>query len=374
MKKLWLQYISIHSPTLTAFMAAMIGGGIFTLVGAPVPWLLGPIAAVMLTSKFIKNELYWPVSIRNTGMLIIGYSFGLSLTKEALIEISAKLPAMLILTIALIAFCAALAYFISKWTGVDYPTILTGSIPGGLSQMILFAEEAKEIDITTVSFLQVTRLLMIVFIVPFIVVSGPFTEGNTLSSILNGNVTEYVPIFPNGLIYALLCVVMAVIGQKMKVPTPYLLGPIVGTTILNLTNLHAPTLPTYILDISQVMIGVYIGLMLKPDKLKAKGKMMVLAVLSGIVLIFGSMLLSLLLVHYYGVSISTSFLSLAPGGMDQMGILAHETNADISMVTAFQIFRLLFIFFAVPPFLRWIFRGSMIKANEQNEQNKQKSG
>jgi uncharacterized protein len=371
MEKLWHHYISKHSPVLTAFIAALIGGGIFTIIRTPVPWLLGPIAAVMLTSKFIKKELYWPTSIRNTGMLIIGYSFGLSLTKEALIEISAKLPAMLILTVALIALCASIAYFISRWTGVDYPTILTGSIPGGLSQMILFAEEAKEIDITTVSFLQVTRLLMIVFIVPFIIVIGPFSEVNNLSSFLRFDSTESAPIFPNGLIYALFCVVMAVIGQKIKVPTPYLLGPIVATTILNLTDLHAPSLPTYVLDFSQVMIGVYIGLMLKPDRLKAKGKMMMLAILSGLVLIFGSMLLGLLLVHYYGVSISTSFLSLAPGGMDQMGILAHETNADVSIVTAFQIFRLLFIFFAVPPFLRWVFRASLIKANEPK---KQKSG
>lgn len=371
MRKIWHHYIIKNSPVLMAFIAAMIGGGIFTLIGAPVPWLLGPIAAVMLTSKFIKKELYWPSSIRNTGMLIIGYSFGLSLTKEALIEISAKLPSMLILTVALIGFCAAIAYFISKWTGVDYPTILTGSIPGGLSQMILFAEEAKGIDITTVTFLQVTRLLMIVFIVPFIVVIGPFSEVNNLSNLVNMNPTQSAPFFPNAIIYVVVCFVISVIGQKIKAPTPYLLGPIVATTVLNLSDFHAPYLPPYVLDFSQVMIGVYIGLMLKPDKLKAKGKMMMLAILSGVVLIFGSILLSLLLVHYYGVSISTSFLSLAPGGMDQMGILAHETNADISMVTAFQIFRLLFIFFAVPPFLRWVFRDSITKANETT---KQKSG
>jgi uncharacterized protein len=371
MRMLLNHYISKHSHILTAFFAALIGGGFFTLMRAPVPWLLGSISAVMLTSTFIKKELYWPTSFRNIGMLIIGYSFGLSLTKEALIEISAKLPSMLILTIALITICAAIAYFISKWTGIDYPTILIGSIPGGLSQMILFAEEAKGIDLTTVTFLQVTRLLMIVFIVPFIVVIGPFSEVNNLSNLIKMIPTHSAPIFPNAIIYAVVCVVLSIIGQKIKAPTPYLLGPIVATSILNLSDFHAPFLPPFVLDFSQVLIGVYIGLILKPDKLKARGKMMMLAILSGVVLIFGSMLLSLLLVYYYGVSFPTSFLSLAPGGMDQMGILAHETKANVSMVTAFQIFRLLFIFFAVPPFLRWIFRDSLMKVNESK---KQKSG
>jgi len=95
--------------------------------------------------------------------------------------------------------------------------------------------------------------------------------------------------------------------------------------------------------------------------------MISLALISGLFMILGSMALSLILIHLYGVSISTSFLSLAPGGMDQMGILAHEANADVSIVTGYQIFRLLFIFFVVPPGLRWIFRRAKSKENEDQK-------
>jgi uncharacterized protein len=35
------------------------------------------------------------------------------------------------------------------------------------------------------------------------------------------------------------------------------------------------------------------------------------------------------------------------------------------MVAGFQLFRLLFIFFAVPPFLRWIFRKKLLKNTEK---------
>jgi uncharacterized protein len=38
-----------------------------------------------------------------------------------------------------------------------------------------------------------------------------------------------------------------------------------------------------------------------------------------------------------------------------MGIIAHEINADVSIVTCYQLFRTFFIFFAVPPLLRAIF-------------------
>ena len=63
----------------------------------------------------------------------------------------------------------------------------------------------------------------------------------------------------------------------------------------------------------------------------------------------------MILIHLNHVTPSTSLLSLAPGGMDQVGILAHEIQADLSMVTGYQLFRLFFIYFVVPPVLRYLF-------------------
>jgi uncharacterized protein len=369
MNKLW-KITTNKTPFFFALVAAVVGGFFFSFIGTPVPWLLGPIAATMIASRFKQVQLRWSPLIRNIGLMIIGYTFGLALTKEALIEIGNKLPSMLVLTVLLVLFCAGIAYLVSKLTGVNYPTILTGSIPGGLSQMIIFAEEVKGIDVTTVSFLQVSRLLMIVFTVPFIMLLGPFASTADLNAMITGSELSG-QLFPNGLIYIGICLLMAFIGQKIHAPTPYLLGPIVGTAILNLTIFQAPYLPSSILDASQLMVGGYIGLLLKPEQLKSKTKMISLALISGLFMILGSMALSLILIRLYGVSISTSFLSLAPGGMDQMGILAHEANADISMVTGFQIFRLLFIFFVVPPLLKWVFQRTK---NKEHEEQKLESG
>lgn len=343
---------------LVTLVTALIGGFIFTAIRTPIPWLLGPMAAVLIISRFSKVPFYWPRYIRDTGLIIVGYSIGLSFTKTALLQILAKLPSMLILTVLLVAFCAGIAFIVSKLTGVDYPTVLTGSIPGGLSQMITFAEEVKGIDITTVTFLQVARLLMIIFFVPFLIL-GPFYKnggGASASDFVDKTLTFSGPFFPKFLLFAGVCVFCAFLGKKLKFPTPFLLGPIIGTAVVNIIGFHGPPLSPTILDISQFMIGGYIGLLLKPEKLQHKTKMITLALISGMVMILCSIGLSMLLVNFYHINPSTSFLSLAPGGMDQMGILAHEVHADLSMVTGYQLFRLLFIYFAVPPMLRLFFR------------------
>ncbi|MFL6562534.1 MAG: AbrB family transcriptional regulator [Bacillus sp. (in: firmicutes)] len=179
-----------------SLLIALIGGITFAALHTPIPWLLGPMAAVLIGSRFRKVQFYWPSTIRDIGLVIVGYSVGLSFTKEALLEIMAKLPSMLLMTVLLVCFCAGIAFIVSKLTGVDYPTVLIGSIPGGLSQMIIFAEELKGINITTVTFLQVARLIMIIFFVPFLILGPLFnnTTNKALDLVNNGTVSP-IPLF-----------------------------------------------------------------------------------------------------------------------------------------------------------------------------------
>ena len=349
-----------------SLLTAFIGGLVFSVIHTPIPWLLGPMASVLIGSRFRKIQYYWPAYIRDTGLIIVGYSIGLSFTKEALLQITEKLPSMLLMTVLLICFCAGIAFVVSKLTGVDYPTVLTGSIPGGLSQMIIFAEEMKGIDITTVTFLQVARLLMIIFFVPFLILGPLFnhTPNHTASDLAEKTVQYTVPLFPNIILFALICVLCAFLAKKLKFPTPFILGPILGTAVATISGLHGPALTPPILDVSQFMIGGYIGLLLKPEKLEHKAKIITLALLSGLLMIVGSVGLGFLLVYYYDITPSTSLLSLAPGGMDQMAILAHEVHADLSMVTGYQLFRLFFIYFAIPPLLRLFFKAGKRKSRK----------
>jgi len=337
---------------------AFIGGLLFTVLHTPIPWLLGPMTAVLIGARFGKIAIFWPSYIRDTGLIIVGYSIGLSFTKDALLQIVAKLPSMLLMTVLLVTFCAGIAFVVSKFSGVDYPTVLTGSIPGGLSQMIIFAEEVKGIDITTVTFLQVARLLMIIFLVPFLILGSYFKQSpaHTGVEFVEKGMTFTGPIFPTVIMFAVLCILCAFLAKRLKFPTPFLLGPILGTAIATISGFHGPSLSPAVLDVSQFLIGGYIGLLLKPEKLQHKAKIISLALVSGMVMILGSIGLSMLLVSFYHIAPSTSFLSLAPGGMDQMGILAHEVHADLSMVTGYQLFRLFFIYFAVPPLLRLFFK------------------
>ena len=197
---------------------------------------------------------------------------------------------------------------------------------------------------------------MIIFVVPLLVISPMFSGGEVFH--LTGSLTKIKPqwaeLFPNIIIFTIVCVIFAIIGKKIKLPTAYMLGPIIGTAILNIGGLHGPSLPSTIVDISQFFMGGYIGTLMKPEQLTNKVKIIIFSLISGSVLILASIGLSFFLANLHPISPITAFLSSAPGGMDQMGIIAHEVHADLSIVIGYQLFRILFIFFAVPPLLKWL--------------------
>ncbi|MGG0720272.1 AbrB family transcriptional regulator [Robertmurraya massiliosenegalensis] len=332
---------------------AIVGGAIANLIHLPIPWLLGSMAAVLIASS-LGLKLYWPQKIRDFGIIIVGYSIGLSFTKEAIKLIIAQLPSIFLSTIVVISFCVGLAFIISKVTKLDFPSVLIGSIPGGLSQMLLLGEEIKNINLSIVTFLQVSRLILIIIFVPLFVFS-PFVakEGTVATTIIHSPTVRWSDLFPDILVYIPILILSIFIAKKLRLPTPFLVGPIFATAVIGLFGYLGPTLPSTVLDISQLMIGAYIGLLIHLEEIEYKMKMISVAISSGVLLLLGSWGMSWLLSHIKNIPFSTSTLSLAPGGMDQMGIIAAEIHADLSIVAGYQLFRLFFIFFVVPPILRW---------------------
>lgn len=345
---------------LISLVTALAGGGIFMLLKLPVPWLLGPMIATLIGGNLFKQHYAWPGQIRNAGMIIVGYTIGLSLTVPAVKEMSSQFPSMLVMTLLLLLFCAGMAWIVARISGINYKTILLGSIPGGLTQMLVLAEETEGINLTVVTVTQVIRLMMIIVCVPLLIFSPLFdnsfasVSGDTAA--VAASAAGWDGLFPDLVYFAAACTLCAILGQKVKFPTAYLLGPAIITSLMQFAGLQGPVLPDVLTNAAQLMIGIYVGLLLDPRKLNNKLLTLSLAFGSSVMLIGGAYGLSLIFAYVESVSGSTALLSLAPGGMDQMSLIAHEVNADLPIVAGYQLFRTFFIFFAVPPMFRLIFR------------------
>ncbi|WP_245608731.1 AbrB family transcriptional regulator [Saccharibacillus sacchari] len=340
-----------------AALISVAGALLFQALNLPVPWLLGPMLASLIGSNVLKKNLYaWPSPLRNGALILIGYTIGLALTGEALRRMGTQVPYMILMTFLLLLLCAGISFVIGKLSGTDFKTSLLGSVPGGLSQMVVLAEETKGVDLTLVTVNQVMRLLLIIVGIPLMIYSPLFAgqagEATAVSA------TEAIPwsgLFPNIFVYGPLCVGLALLGKKVRFPTAFLLCPAFGAALLQATGFHAPELPHALTAAAQLALGTYVGTLLKPARIQNKVRTLSLSLLSGVLLIAGSFGLTVLLTRLQPVTAPTALLSLAPGGMDQMGVIAHSIGADLSIVSGYQLFRTFFIFFAIPSLLRLLF-------------------
>lgn len=340
---------------IKTLITAIIGGALFKLFQIPVPWLLGPMVVMVVAMNIFKWQFKWPHQIRDTGMMVVGYTIGLSMTSVALHEIARQLPSMFLFTIVLMLWCMGIAYIISKLSDNDFESALLGSIPGGLTQVLLLAEETKGINLAVVTVTQVIRLMMIIIVMPLLVMIPTFAQDGAASSAAIQMVGAEV-MFPNIIFFAVICIVFAISGNKIHFPTAYLLGPLIGTVILQLSGITGPHLPGYLINFAQLMIGTHVGLLLNVNQITRKGRTFAIAVGNGLMLMIGSILLSVGFTWLNHVSNATALLSLAPEGMDQMGIIAHEIHADLSIVSGYQLFRTFFIFFTIPPLVKLLFK------------------
>ncbi|GEK34941.1 AbrB family transcriptional regulator [Kurthia sibirica] len=334
---------------LLTLMIGSIGGLLFTVLHIPIPWLLGPLACALTINTWRPDFLYWPKSMKSIGMLFIGYTIGQALTSEAVKEISAQLPYMFLMTILLIALSAVMALVISKVAKINYQTALLSSIPGGMTQMIVMAEETKDVNLTIVTITQTIRLLLIVIGMPILVFSF-FTDVRTADT---SSISAQWSIHMNSMtaLILILCLVAALLGKKIKFPTAFLLVPTIVTALLQSIGMTGLELSPPFIDLALLFIGLNIALMMKPRDLDNKKQILSLAFFSGALLFVVAIVLGLFFAYMKEIDIPTALLSLAPGGMDQMGVVAHEVDASLPLVAGFQIFRTFFILFVIQPLL-----------------------
>src|SRR5690625_5220789 len=116
------------------FITALIGGAIFQLLHIPVPWLLGPLIVMAIAQNIFKWDVVWPNYLRDTGMILVGYTIGLSMTAAALQEMAGQLPSMFLMTLLLMLLSLGIASIISKISKLDFQSALLGSIPGEIGR------------------------------------------------------------------------------------------------------------------------------------------------------------------------------------------------------------------------------------------------
>ena len=326
---------------LKTHVIALVGAISFLLLNAPLPWLFGPLTSCLITALLGFNlKVYKPLG---DGMrTILGVAVGAAVTPAFFYSLPSLAPTLLIVPIFTVLIGLAGIMYFKKICAYDFHTAYFSSMPGGVQDMIVFAEEAGA-NVRSVSLIHATRILVIVVILPII-----------LSSTWNVNLTNPpgMPLQEFELSQLMLLFISAVLGwwiaKKLGLFGSSILGPLMLAAIFSLIGLLNNRPPAEIIWAAQYFIAIGIGVKyvgisaieIRRDILAGLGFSLLLLFLTTFVL-------AVILMLNLAAPVE-AILSFAPGGQGELVVLAIIVGADLTFVVAHHLLRIFFVILGAP--------------------------
>lgn len=336
---------------LLLFIMALCLGSMLVRLHLPIPFLMGGLITALACKTFARHaQVSWPKKWREYALFVAGYGIGSTFTADTWRNFLAELPGVAEATVVILGASIALAFLTAKIAREHLKSCIMGMLPGGMTLTMLLCEEDKEVNPNVVMVMQVIRLLGVVISVPFLVIW-----------LLDAQVTGSSVALPNhGGVHWLVFVPLAVLGsfvaQKIHMPTPRLLGPILATAAFAVYTGGVQPAPFWLMAPAQVSIGLYMGMQLDADRIIKTKKMVPFILVGTALLVVVSVVMANVLSTRYGFSLVTAFLAMAPGGIAEMSLAGMSMGENVSVILTYQLVRLLAINICIPPLLHWWFK------------------
>lgn len=334
----------------------VLGGLTIALAGAllavwlhlPLPWMLGALLVTAAT-RIAGVGTVCPRPARNGGQWVIGTSLGLYFTPQVIGHIGSNAGPIVVGMLFALGLAFMGTSLLRRYTDVDFKTAWFASAIGGASEMASLAERhGARID--RVATAHSVRVLLVVVTVPFIfqwwgvagldpTVPGPkVVDGAGLAALV-----------------ALTCL-GGLCFMKLRLPNPWVLGPMLVAMILTASGIELSALPDVVPKVGQLFIGWSLGDRYRPDFFRAAPRFVAVVALftvSALAMAFG---LGALLSYWSAAPIPTLILGTTPGGIAEMAITAKVLQLGVPVVTAFHVTRMVFVVIVTGPIYAFLAR------------------
>ncbi len=326
------------------------GGLVCTLVGTPLPWLLGGMlataAALGIGVKVAGRPLSFPNQPRMAFITVIGVAIGGSAEPGMWGQVADWWRSLMAVGVFVAAAQTANYQLFRRVAGYDRPTAFFCATPGGLIESVQLGEDAGG-DVGLLTVQHFSRIAITVTLVPLIYWA---MQGHVVGSAAG------VSLGHPGVEWrawdVLLLAACAVLGgwggRKIGFPAAVITGPVILSTLVHGAGLTEAVPPSWLISTGQLVIGIGLAM-------RFRGMTQGLLIQGiGMAALSVCLMLSLAAALAWGLSLTGEhpfdvlLMCYAPGGVVEMGLIALSLGVSPVMVTLHHIFRIGFTVIAVP--------------------------
>lgn len=140
-------------------LVGALGGWLASLVGWPLPWMIGSLLAVMLVRCLADLPLAEVPGARKCGQWIVGIGIGLHFTPAVIEQVLAH-SVIIVFGAVATTLSSVLAIAFMRRSGEDRATAFFASMPGGASEMVNLGQRHGAV-LSRVAAAQSLRLLLV---------------------------------------------------------------------------------------------------------------------------------------------------------------------------------------------------------------------
>lgn len=332
----------LRTPLLSCLIGA-VGGAAFAWAGAPLPWLLGAML-INAAAALMGWRPMVPVRWRNLGLVVLGATVGSTYNADSMNDIGSWLGSMAVIAGYSLIVGGLCTLYLRKCAGFSLPTAYFSAMPGGMNEMVIVGEQMGA-DARIVALSHAVRVLVVVTLVAF--------GFRLLTDYVRPNLGASGPLDTVGLLVLMLvAVVSVVIAQRIRLPAPFFLGPLLGSLVLHATGYSDVAPPYPLLALAQVVVGSSLGARFAGTTWSEITGTAKHAFAVSLLQLLITGVIACLAAQVLPQDAPTLLLGMAPAGIAEMSLIAMAVGYDVAFVAIHQLTRLLLVFMAAPTFFR----------------------
>ncbi|KQM96827.1 MULTISPECIES: AbrB family transcriptional regulator [unclassified Sphingomonas] len=331
--------------TTLRFLAALAvggaGGAAFDAAGAPLPWVLGSMAACAVASV-AGAPIRASSATRRPMAAVIGVVLGSSFHPGLWAQAREWIVPLLCLPFFLGSAAILCVTYFRRVAKFDPATAYFAGMPGGIAEMVLMGE-THGADERAIGLIHGARIFLVVFTLPWALHLIRPGEAAVAATIGGGAFTWSL------LPWALGCMgVGLVVGRALRLPAWHLIGPLAVSAAVHVTGISDFRIPGPVVAAAQVGLGATIGCRFIGLTLPVLLRTLALAAGSTAILLGLTALWACAIAYLTGFDPVLLTLGYSPGGLAEMSMVALGLSLEPGFVIVHHLTRVVLVLVAAP--------------------------
>ena len=313
----------------------------------PLAWMIGPMIAISIAA-LNGFKIFMPKLALSSILIVLGLHIGNYIDQNLLSQMINWIWTTIIMFAYIVVSILIVSKYLQKFSGYKQKTSIFSAAPGALGPLMILAEYEKS-DLSQVATAHLIRLIIIITVFPFFIVS--LSESDTLElqkfDYMSQNHWDLVLLIVASIIFIFFF-------DKAKVPAALLSGTLVASGLLQIFDIASYKLPDASINFCLLILGASVGCRFANKTIKEVANNSFHGLVATMLLVLLGLIAAFVATFFVDNNFLTLILSFCPGGIYEVAVIAIAFDLEPDFVAFHHIIRLFFILFIVPVALRLI--------------------